>query len=233
MKSIIKPLGVSMVLGCATVALGQGTGPKIDRVDVKFVGPASVSEEYIRGNIRLHAGSNYAPNLTEDDVHLLYGTGQFYNIRVQVDPADDGGVVLTYVVQVRPRITEIRFEGNKKLKDSKLKKKVTFKVGEPLDEQKVFTDVQEIKNLYEKAAFPTPRSNTSSISRNSPATASSFSTSRKVRSSRSRTWNFSAPPASSKSNCARSSRCGGAGFSPGSPAPAISSRTISTATATG
>jgi outer membrane protein insertion porin family len=153
MKSIIKPLGVSMVLGCATVALGQGTGPKIDRVDVKFVGPASVSEEYIRGNIRLHAGSNYAPNLTEDDVHLLYGTGQFYNIRVQVDPADDGGVVLTYVVQVRPRITEIRFEGNKKLKDSKLKKKVTFKVGEPLDEQKVFTDVQEIKNLYEKSGL--------------------------------------------------------------------------------
>ena len=40
MKSIIKPLGVSMVLGCATVALAQSTGPKIDRVDVKFVGPA-------------------------------------------------------------------------------------------------------------------------------------------------------------------------------------------------
>ena len=44
MKSIIKPLGVSMLLGCATAALAQSSGPKIDRVDVKFVGPASVSE---------------------------------------------------------------------------------------------------------------------------------------------------------------------------------------------
>ncbi len=70
-----------------------------------------------------------------------------------MDQADDGGVVLTYIVQVRPRITEIRFEGNKKLSDSKLKKKVTFKVGEPLDEQKVFTDVQEIKKLYEKSGL--------------------------------------------------------------------------------
>ncbi|MGA2245193.1 MAG: outer membrane protein assembly factor BamA [Verrucomicrobiota bacterium] len=150
MKSIIKPLGVSLVLGCATVALAQSTGPKIDRVDVKFVGPASVSEDFIRANIRLKPGANYQPLMTQDDVHSLYTTGQFYNIRVQVEQADDGGVVLTYIVQVRPRITEIRFEGNKKLKDSKLKKKVTFKVGEPLDEQKVFTDVQEIKKLYEK-----------------------------------------------------------------------------------
>jgi outer membrane protein insertion porin family len=150
MKSIIKPLGVSLVLGCATAVLAQSTGPKIDRVDVKFIGPASVSEEFIRANIRLRAGVNYQPTLTQDDVHLLYATGQFYNIRVQVDQADDGGIILTYTVQVRPRITEIRFEGNKKLSDSKLKKKISFKVGEPLDEQKVFTDVQEIKKLYEK-----------------------------------------------------------------------------------
>jgi outer membrane protein insertion porin family len=150
MKSFIKPLGVSVVLGCATAALAQNAGPKIDRVDVKFIGPASVSEEFIRANIKLKAGINYQPGLTQDDVHLLYATGQFYDIRVKVEQADDGGVVLTYVVQVRPRVTEIRFEGNKKLSDSKLKKKVTFKVGEPLDEQKVFTDVQEMKKLYEK-----------------------------------------------------------------------------------
>ena len=93
MKSIIKPLGISMVLGCATVALAQSMGPKIDRVEVKFVGPASVSEEFVRANIRLKNGATYQPGLTEDDVHLLYGTGQFYNIRVQVDQADDGGVV--------------------------------------------------------------------------------------------------------------------------------------------
>ena len=150
MKSIIKPLSMTVVLGCATAALGQGMGPKIERLDVKFVGPASVSEEFVRANVKLKAGMSYQPGLTQNDVHLLYGTGQFYNIRVQVDQADDGGINLTYVVQVRPRVTEIRFEGNKKLSDSKLKKKLTFKVGEPLDEQKVFTDVQEIKKLYEK-----------------------------------------------------------------------------------
>src|ERR1035438_2438858 len=103
MKSIIRPLSVSMVLGCATAAWAQSTGPKIDRVDVKFVGPASVSEEFIRANIKLKAGASYQPGLTQDDVHTLYGTGQFYNIRVSVDQEADGGVALTYIVQVRPR----------------------------------------------------------------------------------------------------------------------------------
>lgn len=157
MKSIIKPLGVSLVLGCASVALAQPMGQKIDRVDIKFVGPASVSEDFVRGNIRLKAGATYLPGLTQQDVHSLYGTGQFYNIRVNVDQAPDGGVVLTYVVQVRPRITEIRFEGNKKLSDSKLKKKLTFKVGDPLDEQKIFTVVQDIKSLYEKEGLADTR----------------------------------------------------------------------------
>jgi outer membrane protein insertion porin family len=139
-----------MILGCATAAWAQSTGPKIDRVDIKFVGPASVSEEFIRSNIKLKPGTSYLPGMTQDDVHSLYGTGQFYNIRVSVDQEADGGVVLTYIIQVRPRITEIKLEGNKKVSDSKLKKKITVKTGEPLDEQKLFTDVQEMKKLYEK-----------------------------------------------------------------------------------
>jgi outer membrane protein insertion porin family len=150
MKSIIRPLGVSMILGCATAAWAQTAGPKVDRVAVRFVGPASVSEQYIRSNIKTKTGSTYFPGSTQDDVHSLYGTGQFYNIRVAVDQTDAGDVVLTYIVQVRPRITDIKFEGNEKLSNNKLKKKVTVKTGDALDEQKLFTIVQEIKKLYEK-----------------------------------------------------------------------------------
>ena len=139
-----------MLAGATVAALAQSTGTKIDRVDIKFVGPASVSEEFIRSNLRLKPGASYLPGLTQDDVHSLYGTGQFYNILGSVDQANDGGVVLTYLVQARPRITEIKIEGNDKISESKLKKKVTVKTGEPLDEQKLFTDVQEMKKLYEK-----------------------------------------------------------------------------------
>ena len=156
MKLFLRLFGLWLLLGCAQLAWSQAVGQKVDRVDIKYVGPASVSEQFIRANIRLKAGDIYLPNgtQTQDDVHLLYGTGQFYNIRVSVDPADDGGVVVSYVVQARLRITDIKLAGNKKLSDSKLKKKITVKAGEPLDEQKLFTDVQEIKKLYEKYGYP-------------------------------------------------------------------------------
>jgi outer membrane protein insertion porin family len=63
-------------------------------------------------------------------------------------------MILTYIVQVRPRITEIKLEGNKKLHDSRLRKKITVKVGDPLDEQKLFSDAQEMQKLYEKYGYP-------------------------------------------------------------------------------
>ena len=153
MKAIFRLAAIFVLIGCGTAAWAQSIGTKITRVDIKFIGPASVSEALIRDNIKLKAGGTFIPGGSQDDVHSLYATGQFYNIRVSVDQADDGGVILTYIVQVRPRITEIKIEGNVKLKESKLKKKITIKVGDPLDEQKAFTDVQEMKKLYEKYGY--------------------------------------------------------------------------------
>ena len=148
MKFIFRLFAVGLLLGCGQAAWSQTAGPKIDRVDVKFVGPATVSEQFVRVNIRVNPGDLYRINSTQDDVHALYATGQFYNIRVSVDQSTNTGVVLTYIVQARPRITEIKIAGNKNVSDSKIKRKITVKVGDPLDEQKLFTDVQDIKKLY-------------------------------------------------------------------------------------
>ena len=53
-----------MILGCATAAWAQSTGPKIDRVDIKFVGPASVSEQFIRSNLKTKPGATYQTGVT-------------------------------------------------------------------------------------------------------------------------------------------------------------------------
>jgi outer membrane protein insertion porin family len=153
MKLFFHLFGVWLLFGCASVAWSQMAGTKIDRVDIKYAGPATVSEQFIRSHIRTKAGDLYRANVTEDDIKSLYTTGQFYNIRVTLDQAGDGGVVLTYVVQVNPRLTDIKIEGNKKLSNSKIRKKITVKIGQPLDQQKLFTDSQEIQKLYEKYGY--------------------------------------------------------------------------------
>ena len=129
-------------------------GPKIDRIDIQYIGPASVSEQFIRSHIQLRAGDAYLPAATENDIHSLYTTGQFYNIRVSIQQETDGGVDLSYIVQVKPRLTEIKITGNVKMRTSKVKKKITTKAGQPLDEEKLFTDCQAITDYYEKEGFP-------------------------------------------------------------------------------
>jgi outer membrane protein insertion porin family len=154
MKLFIRLIGICLLFGWVPLVWSQTAGPRVDRVDIKYVGPATVSEQFIRSNIRTKAGDVYQSSFTEDDIRALYTTGQFYNIRIAVDPAAGGGVVLTYIVQIRPRLAEIKIEGNKKLSDSKIRKKITAKVSEPLDEQKLFTDSRELQKLYEKSGYP-------------------------------------------------------------------------------
>jgi outer membrane protein insertion porin family len=60
---------------------------------------------------------------------------------------------VTYVLEANPRVAVIKFAGNKKYGDAKLRKKITSKVGEPLNEVKLFTDCQTIQKMYEKAGY--------------------------------------------------------------------------------
>ena len=127
--------------------------PEIGEIKVRFVGPATVSEDLIRGNIRSKVGDRFSQNAADDDVTNLYNTGFFYNIRVSQQRMEGGKLGLTYMVQSKPILTEIRYTGNKRFSINKLRRKTSSKVGEPLDERKLFADAQEIKKAYEKAGM--------------------------------------------------------------------------------
>jgi outer membrane protein insertion porin family len=137
--------------------------PIVEDIKIEHAGPAAVSDDLVRANIRLQKGKPYNRQGVDDDIRNLYGTGYFYNIRVIEDTTKfqttpDGlsvpaQVILTYRVQAKPIITEIRFSGNKKYSTTKLRRKLTSKTGEPLDELKLFHDTEEIKKMYQKAGM--------------------------------------------------------------------------------
>src|SRR5947207_13428316 len=132
--------------------LAAQTGIVVEKIEIKHVGPPAVSDDLVRANIHVKVGDPYNASATTDDIRTLKATGYFYDIRVTADRTD-GGVKLTYVLQGQPVLSDIRFEGNRKYRTSKLLKKVKSKVGQPLDDYKIFTDAQEIKKLYEKAGY--------------------------------------------------------------------------------
>src|SRR5579871_1784919 len=152
MKILRRLCGLFLVLACLP-ASAQSSSLKVARVDVKHVGPASVSDDLIRANIRVKPGDPFTRGAVDEDVRTLYATGQFYDIRVTDDNTADG-VVVTYILEGNPKLTVIKFEGNKKYSNAKLLKKISSKVGQPLSERKLFTDSQTIQQMYQKAGYP-------------------------------------------------------------------------------
>src|SRR5580658_3818642 len=137
---------------CLRPALAQLGPPTIRKIIVRFVGPPPVSEEFIRSNIRVKVGDPFTAGSADEDVKNLYGTGYFYKINVLADP-DASGVDVTYSVQGKPILTDIRIVGNVKMSLKKIKKKVTSKLNQPLDERLLFDDALAIKEMYEKAGY--------------------------------------------------------------------------------
>src|ERR1041385_5844743 len=143
------PLWLLLLLFWSPNVLAQ---EKVRSIEIRHIGPPAASDELIRANIRVKPGDIYTRTGVDDDVRTLYATGLFYNIRV-VEERKPDGINLIYVVQGKPVLTDIRFTGNKKYGNKKLLKKVSSKIGEPLDERKLFTDSQEIQKMYQKAGF--------------------------------------------------------------------------------
>ncbi|MCS7090870.1 MAG: outer membrane protein assembly factor BamA [Verrucomicrobiota bacterium] len=128
----------------------------IARVEVRHIGPPTVSDALLRAHIRVKPGDPYRSAAVDEDIRSLYATGQFYNIRVTADRTDEG-IVLTYLVQGNPRLTDIKFVGNTKFTDARLRKRISSQVGQPLVERKLFTDSQEIQKLYQSKGYPNTR----------------------------------------------------------------------------
>lgn len=146
-----------LLFACAIVLWPGDSHAQLRRtvrgIQIKHVGPPAVSDELAKANIRVKLNEPYEKASVDNDIHNLYGTGFFYNIQVSLEETGTDGVVLTYVLQGKPLLTDIRFDGNKKYSRTKLQKKVTSKVGEPMNESKLALDALEIKKMYQKAGL--------------------------------------------------------------------------------
>ena len=142
-----------LVLLLGAAPLPAQSPSQVKTVELKQVGPQAISEPLIRANIRVKQGDTFSRLTVDDDVRNLYKTGYFYNIK-SIEDATPDGVILTYVLVAKLRVTDIKFTGNTKYASSQLLKIAKSKAGEPLDEPKLFTDAQEIKKKYQNAGYP-------------------------------------------------------------------------------
>lgn len=154
MKCLLRHGGLLalLLLGWLPAASAQIPFEHIANVVITNIGPQVASDELVRANIHVKPGDTYIRSSIDQDVLNLYATGFFANIQV-TERRTDKGVVVTYILQGKFKLMGIYFEGNTKYSTAKLRKKLTSKENEPLDERKLFNDSQEIEKMYEKSGY--------------------------------------------------------------------------------
>ena len=85
----------------------------------------------------------------------LYATGFFRNVRV-ADQTQAEGRTLTYIIQCKPRLSDIKFTGSARFNDAQLREQISSRIGDAVDDRNLLKDGQTIQAMYEQAGFSSP-----------------------------------------------------------------------------
>ena len=106
---------------------------KVGTVTIKFIGIANVNEQVVRANMQVREGGDLDDTLIDRDIRSLYKTGLFEFIEVKREVKSDRVVNLVVEVTPKYRVLAIKFQGNQKVKSSRLRKEVETKPNSALD----------------------------------------------------------------------------------------------------
>lgn len=161
MKNLISSVRFAAVLISLGLlaALPQGThgqgidGVTITSIDVRYVGPETVSKDRVLANMRTKVGGAYSETTVEDDIRALYDTGKIQNVRIFGEPRGNG-VHVQVILATRALITEIEIDGAQSFKAEKLRDQIKFKVPSPTDAEKLEEGRQNIIDFYQRKGYP-------------------------------------------------------------------------------
>lgn len=149
-RSFMVAVMVLSVLWSVLEALAQT--PELTVASIEIRGAKRIEIPAIAGRLTLKAGDRYTPENVRGQVKILYDTGFFEDVRVETESSPEG-MAVTFVVQEKPFITEIVFDGNEQLTDEKLKEKTTIKSQTFLDQQQVKESAEAIRQAYQRDGY--------------------------------------------------------------------------------
>jgi len=120
-------------------------GPLV--TEIKVEGNKRVAEDDIRAAVATRVGKPYDSARIAQDVRTLYQMGYFNDIKVDKKPSAKG-VVITYIVDEKPAISEVKLKGNKELDEDDITKVMDIEKNQILSISKIKTNIQKIKDLY-------------------------------------------------------------------------------------
>jgi outer membrane protein insertion porin family len=128
------------------------SNPGKEIAEVRVEGYDRVEEEAIRVYLRSRPGEPLNEETVDKDIRAIYGMGFFRNVEARLSE-ENGRTVLTYWVEERPLVREVRTEGNKGLSKEDLEIALKIHPRTILNPVKIRRGIEEAKKAYEKKGF--------------------------------------------------------------------------------
>ena len=153
-RTLFPVLAASFALACSALAQAPqpATAPIVRQIDVQYAGAGAIAKEKILANMRTRVGKPYSELAVEEDIRNLYNTGNISNVRIFGEPMSDGVKVIV-VVQSKAQVAEVLIQGASQVKESRLRKEISVKPKDTLNESAVEQDRQKIADYYSNKGF--------------------------------------------------------------------------------
>ena len=121
---------------------------KIDDIIIK--GNSSTSNNMVLYT----AGIQKNQEVTAEDfrraVKRLWDLGVFSNVQIDFNSETSNGISITIEVEESPVLAKIEFDGNKKIRDKKIKEVLSYRVGMRIKPNFINSSINKIEKLYKR-----------------------------------------------------------------------------------
>ena len=150
---------ISTVFFAIIILFGKSTlinAQNIDRYklieEIEIVGNQRISAAAIKSTITTKEGDIYSSSAISKDVDAIWSLGFFDSIDVEVEPIENG-IKIIFQVYERSVVKSIKFAGNDKISDKKLKESISLLEHDDLKHYLLKLDEDTIRNLYHNKGF--------------------------------------------------------------------------------
>lgn len=122
-------------------------------VKILVRGNKTVSEEFVKRQLKTREGKPFNPEDLNDDIKRLFKQGLFSNIET-VREVVPGGLRITFQVVENLTVGEIRFQGIERLDMDEVKAALRLKAGRPYSEYLAQLDRERLLSMYRSEGYP-------------------------------------------------------------------------------
>ena len=144
-------------LGGAAVVLALASVPafaaKVAEVKFDQQGTQQLPVEQLRFNVQLRPGMEFKRGILDEDVKRLYNTGNFADVVSEVRELPGDKVEVTFRIRLKPRVSEILYQGNEKYKAHELAREVSLVEGGLLNDRKLRESADKLRKFYQEKGY--------------------------------------------------------------------------------